>query len=75
MPPHDQLEDAIDTVAEQAERLWDFTGLTGEALVVGRQFAELAFLLLDRLPSGGARVSAVQGLKVARDRALDALAP
>lgn len=76
MPSNDQLIDMLRTKvgAGSPEDLWSFEGLEGEQLVVGRQTAELAFLLLDRIPPSLKRVAAMVQLKRARDNALEALA-
>lgn len=75
MPSNDQLAAMLRSKvgAGSAEDLWALDGLEGEALVIGRQFAELAFLVLDRIPPSARRVVAMVQLLRARDNALEAL--
>lgn len=72
MPSNDRLNEMIASLADADELVWSFEGYTGEALVMARQYAELAFLTMDRCPRGLARRLAISNLKTARDRAITA---
>ncbi len=70
MPSNDVLAAMIASFRQADEEAFDFEGFTGDALVMARQYAELAFLTMDRCPPGLARRLAISNLKTARDRAI-----
>ena len=72
MPSNDVLADMISRLRQADEEAFTFEGFSGEALVMARQYAELAFLTMDRCPPGLARRLAISNLKTARDRAITA---
>lgn len=77
MPSNDQLLDMLRNASRgtTVEEAFSVDGLTGDDLVVARQFAELAFLVCDRVGAGQGRVAALLQLKRARDAAIDARRP